>query len=81
MKEIGGAFRIKWEIIKQVRDYNPATKHGALCLAEKLSILDHEGHNLLNKRSEIISKCRHRNKHMLGYKTSNVILQDEDNIT
>ena len=79
IKEMGGNFRVEWKIIKQVRDYNPAIKRCALCLAEKLSILDHEGHNLLNKRSEIISKCRHRNKHMLSYKTSNIILEDEDN--
>ena len=80
IKKMGGNFRVEWKIIKQVKDYNPATKRCALCLAEKLSILEHEGNNLLNKRSEIISKCRHRNKHMLR-KTSNNDIPGEDNIT
>ena len=36
-----------------------------LCLNEKLEILEYEGDNILNKRSELVSKCRHRNKFML----------------
>ena len=33
-----------------------------LCLAEKFEITNYPGKNLLNKRSEIIAKCRHRRK-------------------
>ena len=36
-----------------------------LCLTEKLEILDDPDKNLLNKRSEIISQCRHKNKYRL----------------
>ena len=79
-KKDGWKLPCRVKIIKQVKDYNPATKRCALCLAEKLSILEHEGNNLLNKRSEIISKCRHRNKHML-YETSNNDIPGEDDIT
>ena len=71
IKEMGGIYSIEWKILKQVKDYNPATKRCGLCLAEKLSILEHKGNNLLNRRSEIISKCRHRNKYMLDYKLGN----------
>ena len=36
-----------------------------LCLNEKLAIIDDPDKNLLNKRSEVISQCCHRNKFKL----------------
>ena len=36
-----------------------------LCLNEKLEIVLYEGENLLNKKTELISKCRHQIKFML----------------
>ena len=77
IKDKGGTFEIKWEILQQLNSYSPTSKRCALCMAEKLSIIQHEGDNLLNKRTEIISKCRHRNKFMLK-KTSN---NEKDDIT
>ena len=41
-----------------------------LCLNEKLAIIDDPDKNLLNKRSEVISQCRHRNKFKLVNLTS-----------
>ena len=38
------------------------TKRYNLCFSEKLCILKANKSNVLNKRSELISKCRHRNK-------------------
>ena len=37
-----------------------------VCLNENLAIALHKDDNMLNKRSEVISKCRHRNKCMLA---------------
>ena len=71
IKDLGGTYQIEWQVLKQLNSYNPNTKRCALCVTEKLAILEHEGNNLLNKRSEIISKCRHRNKYMLSSATSN----------
>ena len=65
IKDLGGQYEIKWRIISQHPPYNPSSKRCQLCLNEKLEILDHDGSNLLNKRSEIISKCRHQTKHLL----------------
>ena len=65
IKERGGQYNIKWKIVGQFQPYNPSTKRCQLCLNEKLEILEHEGPNLLNKRSEIISKCRHKAKYLL----------------
>ena len=41
-----------------------------LCLNEKLVIIDDPDKNLLSKRSEVISQCRHRNKFKLVNLTS-----------
>ena len=65
IKEKGGEYQIKWKILSQHPPYNPATKRCLLCLNEKLEILENDGPNQLNKRSEIISKCRHKRKHLL----------------
>ena len=56
---------IKWKIIKQLPAYNPENKMCRLCLGEKMEILNRDPVNLLNKRSELISTCRHRNKYLI----------------
>ena len=38
-----------------------------LCLIEKYFIVRADQEHLLNKRTEIISKCRHRNKYLMKY--------------
>ncbi len=65
IKELGGQHQIKWKIISQHPPFNPSSKRCQLCLHEKLEILEHDGPELLNKRSEIISKCRHQARHLL----------------
>jgi predicted GIY-YIG superfamily endonuclease len=57
---------IKWSIIKKVNS-KPSNRFCKLCLMEKLLIiksLDNE--EMLNKRSELVSKCRHKNKTLLS---------------
>ena len=66
IKNKEGNYNISWKIVRQHPDYNPASKRCALCLNEKLEILQHKGNNQLNKRSEIVSKCRHQSSYMLG---------------
>ena len=55
-----------WKILGQYEAYNVNTKRCLLCLNEKLQIAIYRGNNMLNKRTEIISKCRHRNKYALS---------------
>ena len=57
---------IKWKILRKHQTYNPNTKRCSLCLSEKLEIARYKGHDHLNKQSEIINKCRHRNKFALA---------------
>ena len=56
----------KGKYFEKHQTYNPNTKRCSLCLNKKLEIAGYKGHNLLNKRSEIINKCRHRNKFALA---------------
>ena len=54
------------ENFRTIQSYNVNTKRCLLCLNEKLQIAIYRGNNMLNKRTEIISKCRHRNKYALA---------------
>ena len=58
-------FNIKWTIICRARPYSNITKRCDLCTTEKLMIINSKPDELLNKRSELISKCRHENKFYL----------------
>ena len=56
--------QISWSIKGNYKWYNPNSKRCSLCLQEKLGIVD-DPKEILNKRSEMISKCRHQNKYKL----------------
>ena len=57
--------KVTWAMKNQFSAYNPQSERCYLCLYEKLEILEDKENNLLNKKSEVISKCRHQNKYML----------------
>ena len=57
--------KVTWAVKKQFCAFNPQSKRCSLFLNEKLEILEDKENNLLNKKSEIIMKCRHQNKYML----------------
>ena len=61
---------ISWKILGTHKSYNQSSKRCLLCLNEKLAIALHKNDNMLNNRSEIISKCRHRNKYIIPVMTS-----------
>ena len=59
---------ISWKIKKFAPAYNNNSKRCILCLEEKMAIITFpEQQKLLNKISELISKCRHKNKFLLHY--------------
>ena len=62
LKEKERVFTIKWEILKRAAIYTTRASPCNLCQEEKLSILKADERALLNKRSELVSKCRHQNK-------------------
>ena len=65
MKHYIFSSEMTWRIIRKFLPYNYNSRKCCLCLNEKLEIALYEGGNLLNKKTELISKCRHQNKFML----------------
>ena len=59
--------RLKHYIVKSVPSYSNIRKCCMLCMHAKFKILIYQNEDeLLNKRSELISKCRHVNKYFLS---------------
>ena len=56
-------------IKEQYKTYKPTLKNVTV-LKSKLAIRDDPDKNLLNKKSEVISQCRHKNKFKLVNLTS-----------
>ena len=57
---------IKFSIAKRVKG-NTFINNGNLCLSEKAFIIRNlDDVNMLNKRSEFMSKCQHINKRLLN---------------
>ena len=73
-KEYNEMPTLKCSIVKSVPSCSNMSKKCLLCLHEKLEIVNFEDQDhLLNKRSELISKCRHVNKYLLrNYKANDL---------
>ena len=59
-------FSLKWSIAVKANPYQCGSRRCDLCLSEKVCIIRSGSKELLNKRNELISKCRHRNKYIVG---------------
>ena len=62
-------YNLNWEIVQKCKPYKCATRICQLCLSEKLQIMLHScdpNIQLLNSKSEIMNKCRHRAKFKLA---------------
>ena len=53
-------------MISKAIPYKCRSRNYDLCLAEKVAIARYKGDGLLNKRTELLSKCRHRNKFIIA---------------
>ena len=67
LKNNNTKFDISWKIMKQASPYQKETQKCQLCLTEKTFISLADPKKTLNQRNEIISKCRHRDKHLLKH--------------
>ena len=65
LRDRGCDFSVKLEIMKRMNPYVGGASKCNLCLSEKLLILESDRKSLLNERSEILSKCRHKSKFLL----------------
>ena len=65
LKDLGKVFILKWSIAAYASTYRCGTRHCDLCKTEKNIIVRVDQKYLLNKCTEFILKCRHRNKLLL----------------
>ena len=65
LKDANVEHSVKWKLISKARAYTTSSKTCNLCLEEKFFIIHKPSLATLNKRNELISSCRHRNKHLL----------------
>ena len=65
LKDNGTDYSLSWSILSRSKPYQGGGNPCDLCLTEKLLINKADSSHLLNKRDELISKCRHRNKFLL----------------
>ena len=56
---------VSWKIVRRTGGFQRASMKCNLCLNEKLEIATKFG-DIMNSKSELISKCRHVNKHTLA---------------
>ena len=66
LKDAKRTFAIDWSLKKKVPVYRAGCRRCNLCLEEKLILLKDRKHELLNKRSELFSKCRHVTRHLIS---------------
>ena len=75
LKENNISSYISWRILSSRSPYNSANKRCNLCLKEKLLIIRRPKLSSLNKRNELVSSCRHRNKTLLRNNCSIIFMQ------
>ena len=66
LKEKNIDYSIKWSILDHAKVYTNSTKRCNLCISEKYYIICKPWLATLNKRSELLSKCRHSRKYLLN---------------
>ena len=64
MKTKNEDYKISWKILKSISKLKNGNKMCRLCLTEAALIMK-EKKGQLNKRTEILNKCRHENKFLL----------------
>ena len=65
LKERNIVPHLEWQVIDRSNAYRAGSKKCNLCITEKLHI-NNGNERTINKRSELVSKCRHENKFYLS---------------
>ena len=66
LKKDNADYNLQWSIKAYASLYKCGTRKCDLCLTEKMIIDRSDSRKLLNKRRELVFKCRHRNKFPLS---------------
>lgn len=65
LKDENKDYTLEWAILSHARPYSNSCKRCPLCIEEKYLIITQAGKASLNRRSEFVGTCRHRNKFTL----------------
>lgn len=65
LKDKNTQFSIKWRTAATAQPYRCGSRRCDLCLTEKVIIVTSDPDKCINKRDELVSKCRHQNKYKL----------------
>ena len=65
LKENNVPFSLKWKVLSKCKPYVCGSRVCNICTTEKFQILKSDPKITLNKRTEIVGKCRHRAKFKL----------------
>ena len=65
LKDRKADYTLTWDIIARAKAYSSGSRYCNLCVTEKFFIMCKRFPGSLNKRSELISTCRHVNKHLI----------------
>ena len=68
LKDKGIDHNINFRVVEMKKPYCNISKKCQLCTSESYNILFGKHPNIINKKSEIISKCRHRARFKLNCK-------------
>ena len=66
LKDSNTPYELKWDILKPAPTYSKEARTCRLCIEEKTAIMFGDKGTLLNKRAEIMNKCKHKSKHKLS---------------
>ena len=69
LKDANKNYQIKWKILGSAPSYSNTNKKCNLCILEKYFIICKPHLGTLNKKSELISTCRHKRKYSIGQVT------------
>ena len=61
LKQSNRPYTIKWSVLTHASPYTAGARSCNLCLEEKICLIKSDKTKTLNKRSELFSRCRHRN--------------------
>ena len=67
LKDRQKSFHVNWRILRTCQPYSNVSKKCNLCLQEKYFIIFRKDLSSLNKRNELASSCRHRNRLSLKF--------------
>lgn len=66
LKDRNISYNLSWNVAARAAPYTCSAPRCQLCTSEKVIIAMADSSTLLNKKSELVSKCRHRKKFLLS---------------